>query len=276
MPRFFVVRERPSSADFKQQERLGRLVRLAPLGASRFMLVLCGLSFTLAASGCGKDQRRPDPASDDGARSKEDPGDGDAGGDGDSGDNDSGDGDSGDGDPGDGDSGDGDSGDGDPGDGDAGGDGDGDEEDNGWFHSASLTPTQLSELLPKDEEGRATLWKVGETNIILEQDAPEPGPNTANTACLDLKSSCLIATGGLLEECILALPKCETDEPWDEKSACCPASCIEAYQEQRELGAKPQEASFAVFGSTHECFPGLQEWYQKRGGHPYLAPRRTK
>jgi len=132
----------------------------------------------------------------------------------------------------------------------------------------------LAKVLPKDENGNSILWKVG-SELIGIGPPPTPGPNTAVAACRDLSTSCAIATKGDTDGCHDKLPVCATNEPWNEEKECCPEACVHAYREERRLGASKADASIAVFGSDHECFPGLKEWYHERGGKPYLAPRRA-
>lgn len=138
---------------------------------------------------------------------------------------------------------------------------------------------ELAKVLPEDEQGNKVLWSMGKTKVVLGPP-PIPGPNTSSAACLQLKTSCLVASSSpkesVLDECVDGLPRCETNEPWTEAQPCCPSSCVDAYKEERRLGASQLEASSAVFGSNHECFPGLRDWYREKGDpNPYLAPRRA-
>jgi len=130
----------------------------------------------------------------------------------------------------------------------------------------------LAQVLPKDSEGRPVLLTVDGTPLTL--GPPRKDGIGAAAGCSDLKNDCVQATKDP-DSCIGAVKRCETQEPWNEVAPCCPDACVVAYQEQRRLGATPIEADSAVFGSTHECFPGLQEIYRAAGGTPYLAPRRA-
>jgi len=99
-------------------------------------------------------------------------------------------------------------------------------------------------------------------------------PIGAAAKCSDLKNDCMQVTGDG-DTCVATVKRCATAEPWLEAEACCPAACVDAYQEQRRLGASPVAANSAVFSSTHECFPGLQELIRASGGKPRLMPRLT-
>ncbi len=150
---------------------------------------------------------------------------------------------------------------------------------------ANTTPTILPQLkavpddviealLPKDADGRPVLWGFADGPVVLG-DAPEPGPNTASAGCVQLESSCFMATKGEGDKCADLLPVCQTETPWAEAAPCCPQACIDAYHEERRLGASILEAGGAVWSSAHECFPGLREWYRERGDpNPRLMPRR--
>ena len=139
--------------------------------------------------------------------------------------------------------------------------------------AATLSAEQLREILPKDADGNAILLEVG--GVPLTLGSPRRDAIGAAGKCTDLEGNCLIATKDL-DACVEQLPVCRTATPWEEAEACCSQACIDAYREERRLGASQIEAGAAVFGSDHECFPGLQEQYRAAGGTPYLAPRRAR
>jgi len=130
----------------------------------------------------------------------------------------------------------------------------------------------LVQALPKNAAGEPVL-------LTVDGDALTVGPRRidavgAAASCRDLKSSCHDVSGDA-DACVATVPRCTSSTPWTEAAPCCPSACVDAYQQQRRLGATPIEANRAVFGSTHECFPGLQAQYRAAGGTPYLAPRKT-
>jgi hypothetical protein len=136
----------------------------------------------------------------------------------------------------------------------------------------TVSPEDLARVLPKDAEGRPILATVDGTNLTLgEKRVDAIG---AAAACRDLGASCVMATGDL-DRCVRTGRTCSTNTPWLESAACCPTACVDAYSEERRLGASPLEADAAVFGSTHECFPGLQEMIRAAGGTPRTMPRRA-
>jgi hypothetical protein len=132
---------------------------------------------------------------------------------------------------------------------------------------------ELAKVLPKDADGKPILMKVDGVPLTIGEARNDAIGAAAR--CRDLTSSCVIATHDL-DGCIATLPVCATETPWNEEQPCCAQACITAYQEERRLGAKALDADGAVFGSTHECFPGLQALYRAAGGTPYLAPRRAR
>jgi hypothetical protein len=135
-----------------------------------------------------------------------------------------------------------------------------------------VTPAQLAEVLPKGPGGEPVLAEVDGTALTI---GPERQDAVAAAAkCTDLVSLCVVQTKDL-DACVDRAGECATAEPWKETAACCARACKEAYREERRLGAPPIAAHAAVFGSTHECFPGLQDQYRAAGGVPYLAPRRA-
>lgn len=135
----------------------------------------------------------------------------------------------------------------------------------------TVSPDDLATVLPKDAEGRPILATVDGTNLTLgEKRVDAIG---AAAACRDLKNSCVMATGDA-DGCIEKVKRCATSTPWLEEP-CCPQACVDAYNEERRLGAEPIAANGAVFSSTHECFPGLQEMIRAAGGTPRRLPRRA-
>jgi hypothetical protein len=138
--------------------------------------------------------------------------------------------------------------------------------------ATTVSPEQLAEVLPKDANGAPILLEVGGQPLTI--GAPRNDAIGAAARCTDLFTTCMSKTRDR-DGCVTALPRCKTAEPWSEEAACCADACVVAYEEERRLGASPREADRAVFGSTHECFPGLQDLYRADGGVPYLAPRRA-
>jgi len=138
--------------------------------------------------------------------------------------------------------------------------------------AATVSPEQLAEVLPKDPSGAAILLEVAGEALTI--GAPRRDAVGAAAKCRDLLDSCLRKTKDP-DACARTAPRCQTTTPWTEAAACCAEACIAAYEEERRLGADESAAHIAVFGSTHECFPGLQQLYRAAGGTPYLAPRRA-
>ncbi len=127
--------------------------------------------------------------------------------------------------------------------------------------------------LPRDQDGNVILLEVG--GLPLTIGAPRRDAIGAAGKCRDLLTSCVGATKDP-DACVAQLRVCTSARPWEETEPCCAQACVDAYQAERRLGADVSAAYSAVFGSTHECFPGLQELYRAAGGVSYLAPRLAK
>jgi hypothetical protein len=135
----------------------------------------------------------------------------------------------------------------------------------------SVSIDQLAEVLPKDASGKPILLEVG--GVPLTLGAPRKDAIGAAAKCSDLLTSCVQVTKDV-DVCVKGVARCTTAEPWNER-ACCATACVVAYEEERRLGASQLEANGAVFSSTHECFPGLQDLYRSYGGTPRRLPRRA-
>ncbi len=133
----------------------------------------------------------------------------------------------------------------------------------------SVSAAELAKVLPKDADGKPILLEVGGLPITLGAETKDA--ISAAAECRDVFTSCVAATKDP-DACAAKVPICKSERPWEEALPCCAQACVTAYQEERRLGADTFDANDAVFGSTHECFPGLQALY---GGVPYLAPRRA-
>lgn len=144
------------------------------------------------------------------------------------------------------------------------------------YPQAPMLTADYLERIPgvrRDADGGVIVFEIAGVPVTL--GPPRKDAIGAAARCRDLGSACLIATKDL-DMCAARLPACKTVRPWEEATPCCAQACIDAYLEQRRFGASAVEADRAVFGSTHECFPGLQEQYRAAGGTPYLAPRRVR
>jgi hypothetical protein len=136
----------------------------------------------------------------------------------------------------------------------------------------AVTVDQLQQIpgMPRDANGNIVLLEVA--GLPLTLGAPRNDAISAAARCGDLLTSCVGATKDP-DGCVAQLPICATQRPWEESKPCCAKACVEAYQEERRLGADVLRSAKAVFGSDHECFPGRQELLRAAGGTPYLAPR---
>jgi hypothetical protein len=139
--------------------------------------------------------------------------------------------------------------------------------------AATVDVDALASILPKDADGKPVLLEVG--GVALTLGAERKDAIGAHASCIDLFTRCVVKTKDS-DRCAADVPRCATSEPWNESAACCPSACVAAYQEERRLGATNIEADLAVFGSTHECFPGLVEQYSAAGGTPRRLPRRAR
>ncbi len=90
----------------------------------------------------------------------------------------------------------------------------------------------------------------------LELDPTLRTPVTALGACTRWIASCVDATRRL-DDCARSAPPCATDEPWNEATPCCPATCFDAYQTARRAGAEPIAAARQTYFADASCFPGV-------------------
>jgi hypothetical protein len=91
----------------------------------------------------------------------------------------------------------------------------------------------------------------------LEIDPTRRDPVTAAGACARWITSCVEIGGHPLDDCTRSAPPCATDRPWEEATACCPATCFERYQDARRAGTDPVAALDAVYFGKDPCFPGV-------------------
>ncbi len=100
-------------------------------------------------------------------------------------------------------------------------------------------------LLPLPDGGR------------LEIDPAQRDPVTAYGFCAQLVLDCSRARGED-PDCVRGVRRCATDEPWNEDEPCCPAACVDAYDQLRDAGVGHVEAMLHVFAEDRSCFPGLR------------------
>ncbi len=80
---------------------------------------------------------------------------------------------------------------------------------------------------------------------------------TALGSCTDLITYCFQPGERSLDECVEAVPRCRTSEPWKEDE-CCPSACADAYSQAREKGQEPIAAFEKAFFLEPDCFPGVR------------------
>ena len=105
----------------------------------------------------------------------------------------------------------------------------------------------------------------GNTKLIevpgarLEHDPRLKDALTALGACVDEAIGCVSPDKRSLDECVRVVPKCTTDTPWDEETACCPVACSEGYAALRDAGMEDFEAFRQTLFIDKTCMPGLTE-----------------
>jgi hypothetical protein len=82
-------------------------------------------------------------------------------------------------------------------------------------------------------------------------------PLTARGRCLDLIIACHSATDAGHDRCVQQLRRCQTTRPWDERAACCPGPCVDAYFRARRGGVDARRANVAAF-DQRGCYPGVE------------------
>jgi hypothetical protein len=111
----------------------------------------------------------------------------------------------------------------------------------------------INELPKNPNTGRPVLMALPQGS--LEFDAHLRDPITAVGACTDWITSCLKPGERELDDCARSAPKCATNTPWEEGSACCPAACFEQYRITRLRGMPDDEALINVYVKDGVCFP---------------------
>jgi len=107
--------------------------------------------------------------------------------------------------------------------------------------------------LPKDDAGRPLLLDGPRVSIAV-------GPAWKNSAsalarCAAMVTHCVDLPTKTLDACMFSVPRCKTDKPWDEATACCPTACWDRYELLRKAGVSPI-ASFDQVLFVKSCMPG--------------------
>lgn len=141
------------------------------------------------------------------------------------------------------------------------------------------TPPPLPNLealrLPQTESGGVMLFPVdtGEAAGHIEIQPELRDPLTALGACSRWIVSCVAPGARSLDDCARSAPQCETEEPWNEETHCCPTTCFENYETIRKTGVEPMSAFDAVYFEDGSCFPGLQDLLSGASVAPKAPPK---
>jgi hypothetical protein len=115
------------------------------------------------------------------------------------------------------------------------------------------------EVLPKSEEGYPLIQRGRIDGLAIDPSLADP--ITALGTCLSLVLGCVPSVSGKagpdFDSCVISAPQCESNEPWAENDACCPARCQELYEALRQEDYSQSDAWILVGGSY--CVPGLKE-----------------
>jgi hypothetical protein len=95
-------------------------------------------------------------------------------------------------------------------------------------------------------------------NATLQIDPTQRDPMTALAECADLVSSCYVPGGADLAFCLDLAHTCDSDQPWNEKKACCPKACKEAFTNEVSGGLSQRDALEKTFFLAPDCFPGVR------------------
>ncbi len=95
-------------------------------------------------------------------------------------------------------------------------------------------------------------------NAKLEIDPTVRDPLTGLAACADFISYCYAPPNIGIGECFERARKCETAEPWNEASPCCPVACQTAFDGAVAGGMSHVQALEKVLFREPDCYPGVR------------------
>lgn len=79
----------------------------------------------------------------------------------------------------------------------------------------------------------------------------------AHARCTRLVLGCFEPTTRSLDACMISVPECASETPWEEGTACCAPDCVSRYEAARVGGAEPLDAFFDTFYGETRCMPGV-------------------
>lgn len=122
----------------------------------------------------------------------------------------------------------------------------------------STTPPDLTPLLVAVFGTSSTKLLADVGNSKLELDPTVKDPLTGLAACADFISYCYAPPGVSVGECFERARKCETTEPWNEASPCCPVACKMAFDAEVARGMGHVQALERVLFREPDCYPGVR------------------
>ena len=118
----------------------------------------------------------------------------------------------------------------------------------------TLPPYEPDPNAQYDNEGRRILGTGAQVTISID---PTPSAGTALQVCAFTAVHCVRSGAGTLDECMFSMPRCTTEEPWNEATGCCAPTCWDSYRESRRLGIDPVDAFSHALFDVPSCMPGI-------------------
>lgn len=136
--------------------------------------------------------------------------------------------------------------------------------------------TPFPENAPKTADGDAILAYGPSGTALTRMRNPPADPTTALGKCAALVTFCYRKGVGSVDSCMASAPKCATNEPWNEESACCAAACQDKYAQARKGGADEATALTDSLFEAPSCMPQADTQYDAAAILPMLKARRVE
>jgi hypothetical protein len=82
----------------------------------------------------------------------------------------------------------------------------------------------------------------------------KPSANTVAAACSSMVSACSHKSddpGKSIDACFKSAPRCTSDRPWEQDTACCPQACWQKYSDLRRKCVDASTASYRALFQEH-------------------------
>jgi hypothetical protein len=108
--------------------------------------------------------------------------------------------------------------------------------------------------LARDDAGNILGAQTEQGSVVLVSG--DAGPIHVLARCAAIVSHCVSPGVRTLDQCMISAPVCRTATPWAEP-ACCPMTCLDAYEARRRAGDAPLRSFDRALFSEPSCVAGL-------------------